>query len=116
MKTGEKNVRILYTSDIHGRLFARPGEAGLDETGREFRRDGNTLIFDGGDLLQGGTAGTFFAREIWAGVARWFGGFGCFFFGRGCGWGVVGGRLPRRGAQRRARPGGNCRRIRPRRL
>ena len=67
MKTGEKNVRILYTSDIHGRLFARPGEAGLDETGREFRRDGNTLIFDGGDLLQGGTAGTFFAREIWAG-------------------------------------------------
>ena len=67
MKTGEKNVRILYTSDIHGRLFARPGLAGLDETGREFRRDGNTLIFDGGDLLQGGTAGTFFAREIWAG-------------------------------------------------
>ena len=95
MKTGEKNVRILYTSDIHGRLFARPGEAGLDETGREFRRDGNTLIFDGGDLLQGGTAGTFYAREIWAGEGM--------------------GDETERG-KRRARPGGNCRRIRPHRL
>ena len=56
---GERTFRILYTSDIHGRLFARPGEAGLDAAGREFDKDGNTLIFDGGDLLQGGTAGTF---------------------------------------------------------
>lgn len=61
---GERTFRILYTSDIHGRLFARPGEAGLDAAGREFGKDGNTLIFDGGDLLQGGTAGTFFVRQF----------------------------------------------------
>ena len=61
---GERTFRILYTSDIHGRLFARPGEAGLDAAGREFDKDGNTLIFDGGDLLQGGTAGTFFVRQF----------------------------------------------------
>lgn len=67
MKTEQKNFRILYTSDIHGRLFAEAGEAGLDETGRGFCKDGNTLIFDGGDLLQGGPAGTFFVRETKAG-------------------------------------------------
>lgn len=61
---GERTFRILYTSDIHGRLFARPGETGLDMAGREFNKDGNTLIFDGGDLLQGGTAGTFFVRQF----------------------------------------------------
>lgn len=59
----EKTFRILFTSDIHGRLFASPGEAGLDVTSRHFHKDFNTLIFDGGDLLQGGTAGAFLARR-----------------------------------------------------
>ena len=59
----EKTFRILFTSDIHGRLFASPGEAGLDVTSRHFHKDSNTLIFDGGDLLQGGTAGAFLARR-----------------------------------------------------
>lgn len=60
----EKTFRIIFTSDIHGRLFASPGEAGLDGTGRHFCKDGNTLIFDGGDLLQGGSAGTFLAHQM----------------------------------------------------
>lgn len=60
----QRTFRILFTSDIHGRLFASPGEAGLDVTSRHFYKDGNTLVLDGGDLLQGGTAGAFFARRI----------------------------------------------------
>lgn len=58
-----RTFRVLYTSDIHGRLFATPGEPGLDEMGPDFSGDGNTLILDGGDLLQGGPAGAFLARR-----------------------------------------------------
>ena len=57
-----RTFRIVYTSDIHGRLFARPGETGLEETGKAFHKDGNTLVLDGGDLLQGGPGGAFLAR------------------------------------------------------
>ena len=51
---GERTFRILYTSDIHGRLFARPGEAGLDAAGREFDKDGNTLILTAGTCFRVG--------------------------------------------------------------
>lgn len=58
-----RTFRILYTSDIHGRLFGHRGEPGLDVIGAQFRKDGNTLILDGGDLLQGGAEGAFFAQR-----------------------------------------------------
>lgn len=58
-----RTFRILYTSDLHGRLFAHRGEPGLDGTGAQFHKDGNTLIFDGGDLLQGGAEGAFFSQS-----------------------------------------------------
>jgi len=58
----ERSFRIIYTSDIHGRLFSSCGETSLETTGQSFVKDGNTLIFDGGDILQGGPAGTFLAH------------------------------------------------------
>lgn len=60
----EKTFRIIFTSDIHGRLFASPGETGLEAASRCFHKDGNTLVFDGGDLLQGGSAGAFLADRM----------------------------------------------------
>ena len=64
LKEGEamKKLSIIYTSDIHARLFAAPGKAGLDYTSSCFPRDGNCLIIDGGDLLQGGPVGAFLSR------------------------------------------------------
>lgn len=57
-----RTFRILFTSDVHGRLFARRGESGLDWTGTQLRKDGNTLLLDGGDLLQGGAEGAFLSQ------------------------------------------------------
>lgn len=56
-----RQFRILFTADLHARLFARAGVCGLDETSRLFSKDENTLLLDGGDLFQGGADGTFLA-------------------------------------------------------
>lgn len=55
----KRRARIFYTSDIHGQLFPtdwrdrKPKAAGLATLRQAFRKDGNTLIIDGGDSLQG---------------------------------------------------------------
>lgn len=54
-----KQARIYYTSDVHGYLFPtsygdREEKAmGLLNCASNFKKDGNTLVFDGGDTLQG---------------------------------------------------------------
>ncbi|WP_077613182.1 bifunctional metallophosphatase/5'-nucleotidase [Clostridium sp. Marseille-P2415] len=55
----KKQAKIYYTSDVHGYLFPtsyadkeeRP--MGLFNCISNFKKDGNTLVFDGGDTLQG---------------------------------------------------------------
>ena len=55
----DRKLTIFYTSDIHG-CFAptdyaanRRAPTGLANCSANFVRDGNTLILDGGDTLQG---------------------------------------------------------------
>lgn len=54
-----KKIRIYYTSDIHGNLmpvdYAGTGckKGGLLPIAKEIVHDGNTLVLDGGDSLQG---------------------------------------------------------------
>ena len=54
-----KNITIYYTSDIHGNLmpvdYTGIGhkKGGLRPIAREIVHDGNTLVLDGGDSLQG---------------------------------------------------------------
>lgn len=55
----DRNLTICFTSDIHGYFsdmdYARgePGTTGLSRCASAFPDDGNTLILDGGDTLQG---------------------------------------------------------------
>lgn len=54
-----KELKIIYTSDTHGHIFPvdyalkreRPG--GLLAIAAQAEKDGNTLVLDGGDSLQG---------------------------------------------------------------
>ena len=55
----QRNLRIYYTSDTHG-FFSpidyasgHPAASGLINCMNKFQNDGNTLIIDGGDTLQG---------------------------------------------------------------
>ncbi len=55
----EKTLQIYFTSDVHGFIYPTdyrgPGEQdiGLFKCANRFHKDGNTLVIDGGDLLQG---------------------------------------------------------------
>ena len=55
----EKTVQIYYTSDTHGHIFpvnyaANCSEkSGLLNLADQMEKDGNTLVLDGGDSLQG---------------------------------------------------------------
>lgn len=62
---GGKNLTIYFTSDIHGYIYPtdyrdrREKEIGLFKCANRFRKDGNTLVIDGGDGLQGSPFGAF---------------------------------------------------------
>ena len=55
----EKTVQIYYTSDTHGHIFpvnsaaGCPENSGLLNLAAQVEKDGNTLVLDGGDSLQG---------------------------------------------------------------
>ncbi|MDR1875049.1 MAG: bifunctional metallophosphatase/5'-nucleotidase [Synergistaceae bacterium] len=67
---GKKLLKIFYTSDTHGFLFPTNY---LDSTERQMgvlnciynfrKKDGNTLIIDGGDTLQGSPLAKFYAEQ-----------------------------------------------------
>ena len=54
-----KQVRIIFTSDVHGYFYfffyldRERKPKGLLHIAQTFHKDGNTLILDGGDTLQG---------------------------------------------------------------
>ena len=54
-----KNFKIYYTSDTHGYLLPvdyatkQSKNAGVLSCGHDYNKDGNTLIIDGGDTIQG---------------------------------------------------------------
>ena len=54
-----KNLKIYFTSDMHGYLYPtnyidkEPKNIGLINMINDFKKDGNTLIIDAGDTIQG---------------------------------------------------------------
>ena len=64
-----RKLNIVYTSDVHGYLFPTNYAAkdempmGLFKLEAAFERDGNTLVIDGGDMLQGSPFAAFVARK-----------------------------------------------------
>ena len=54
-----KQIRIIFTSDIHGYFYPTDyldrerKSKGLLHIAQTYHKDGNTLILDGGDTLQG---------------------------------------------------------------
>ena len=64
-----RKLNIVYTSDVHGYLFptnyASSGDMplGLFKLEAAFARDGDTLVIDGGDMLQGSPFAAFVARQ-----------------------------------------------------
>ena len=58
----EKKLTIYFTSDLHGYIYptdyrgSEEKELGLFKCASRFRKDGNTLVIDGGDILQGPSA------------------------------------------------------------
>ena len=60
-----KKLTIFFTSDLHAYIYPTDYRSreerniGLFKCASRFTRDGNTLIIDGGDLLQGSPLGAF---------------------------------------------------------
>ena len=60
-----KKLTIFFTSDLHAYIYPtdyrsrEERDIGLFKCASRFTRDGNTLIIDGGDLLQGSPLGAF---------------------------------------------------------
>ncbi|MBQ3079718.1 MAG: bifunctional metallophosphatase/5'-nucleotidase [Clostridia bacterium] len=65
----KRSLRIVFTSDIHGHMFPTnyisPAEKpmGLFSLAADYNKDGNTLVIDGGDTLQGSPFSYFAAHE-----------------------------------------------------
>ena len=65
----EKKLTIYYTSDIHGCFSpidyatCLPTDSGLANCMAQFRKDGNTLVIDGGDTLQGSPLTYYLSHE-----------------------------------------------------
>lgn len=61
----EKLLRIYFTSDLHAHIYPTDYRDmseknwGLFKCASHFKKDGNTIIIDGGDLLQGSPFGTY---------------------------------------------------------
>ena len=68
-----KELTIYYTSDTHGHIFpvdyasGGPEASGLLNMASVIRKDGNTLVLDGGDSLQGTPFTVYYLehREDW---------------------------------------------------
>lgn len=64
-----KNLKIYFTSDVHGYVYPTDyRDQDLKPQGflcmmEQFKKDGNTLIVDGGDTIQGSPFTTFMSRE-----------------------------------------------------
>ena len=65
----ERNLTIYFTSDVHGYFSpvdyatGAPAATGLANCIQNFTQDGNTLILDGGDTLQGSPFTYFFHKH-----------------------------------------------------
>ena len=61
----ERNLTIYFTSDLHSYIYPtdyrsqEEKDLGLFKCASQFQKDGNTLVIDGGDLLQGSPLGAF---------------------------------------------------------
>ncbi|MCI5772023.1 MAG: bifunctional metallophosphatase/5'-nucleotidase [Clostridiales bacterium] len=64
------NFRLLFTSDTHGYLYptdytdGRDKPMGLFKLAAAFKKDGNTLLLDGGDTLQGSPFTNYMNRHL----------------------------------------------------
>ena len=66
----ERHLTIYYTSDIHGCFSpvqyatGKQAPSGLANCLSQFQKDGNTLIIDGGDTLQGSPLTYYLSHEV----------------------------------------------------
>ena len=63
-----KNLKIYFTSDVHGYVYPTDyRDQELKPQGflcmmEQFKKDGNTLVIDGGDTIQGSPFTTYISR------------------------------------------------------
>ena len=63
-----QNLKIYFTSDVHGYFFStsyasrEEQNRGLLKCASNFEKDGNTLVMDAGDILQG-SAYTYYCQS-----------------------------------------------------
>lgn len=59
----KKQLTIYYTSDTHGAIFPDMGGGSVLQCAREFVPDGDTLVLDGGDTIQGSPLATYLWQQ-----------------------------------------------------